>query len=82
MALRRGEEDVMVWVGTREGVFSVKSMYGLLLGGEGLSFPWRGVWRSLCPLRVSFAALSLCARAVVTYSLYCEFSVGYASTCC
>lgn len=53
-APNRGEDDKMVWVDTKDGVFFVKSMYGLLSGGVSLLFPWRSVWRSLSPYRVSF----------------------------
>jgi mannosylglycoprotein endo-beta-mannosidase len=52
--LRSEEDDVIVWKGSKDGVFSVRSMYDLLRGGAGPSFPWKSVWRSSCPLRVSF----------------------------
>lgn len=52
--LRRGEADKMKWLGSKVGVFSVKSMYTILVGGYGLSFPWQCVRRTKVHTTVSF----------------------------
>lgn len=38
--LRRGDDDKLQWLGSKNGVFSVKLMYGLLVCGSAVSFPW------------------------------------------
>jgi mannosylglycoprotein endo-beta-mannosidase len=53
-SISRGEEDVLEWTGSKDDKFSVKSMYDGLTRGGDPSFPWKEVWRSLCPMRVSF----------------------------
>ena len=81
MALRRREDDVMIWTGSKEGVFSVKSMYRLLQGGVGRSFPWRGVWRSLCPLRVSFFVWETTHGRILTIDNLCRRRTIIAKWC-
>ena len=44
----------MIWTGSKNGLFSVKFMYNLVACRSNLSLPWKGVWRSKCPLRISF----------------------------
>lgn len=41
-------------VGTKDGSFSVKSMYAHLMHGFASTFPWCCVWKSKVPTRVSF----------------------------
>jgi mannosylglycoprotein endo-beta-mannosidase len=52
--IRRGEDDQLSWLGSANGVFSVKSMYHLFARRNSVALPWRGVWRSRCPSRISF----------------------------
>lgn len=38
--LRRRDDDEMLWLGSKNDAFSVKSMYGLLMGRSAKYFPW------------------------------------------
>lgn len=42
MVIRRGTEDLS-WMGSKDGAFTVKSMYTLLVGRNSLAFLWKGV---------------------------------------
>lgn len=52
--VRRNSANKLMWKGSKNGVFSVKSFYGLISGNPIESFPWRGVWKTNVPTRVSF----------------------------
>lgn len=52
--IRRGDGDKLLWYGTKDGVFSVKSFYCYIACGNPEIFPWRGVWWSKVPTRVYF----------------------------
>lgn len=51
--LMRGEEDKMIWWGSKNGVFSVKSMSGIFMRGSAKGFPWCQCWKNSAPSRVS-----------------------------
>jgi mannosylglycoprotein endo-beta-mannosidase len=51
---RSGNEDKLLWRGYPNGVFSVKSLYVLLLEGSYADFPWRLCWKNRVPPRVAF----------------------------
>jgi mannosylglycoprotein endo-beta-mannosidase len=50
----RGGSDKLVWVGAKDGRFTVKSFYNTLSGDSFSLLPWREVWRSKVPMRVAF----------------------------
>jgi mannosylglycoprotein endo-beta-mannosidase len=52
--IRRGGSDKVVWLGSKDGRFTVKSFYTSLRGDTSSSIPWRDVWRSKVPMRVAF----------------------------
>ena len=39
-------EDMLKWEETKNGIFSVKSMYLALRSRPVKSFPWLGVWKT------------------------------------
>ena len=49
-------DDVMVWLPTKDGAFSVKSLYSSLVDMRVELFPHGIVWNSWVPLRISFFA--------------------------
>ena len=47
-------EDVLRWIGSKNGKFSVSSFYHLLCGRRATVGPWRAIWFSALPPKVSF----------------------------
>lgn len=58
-AWRRGRDDKLLWLSSKNGVFSVKSMYGVLLRGSNVGFPWLQCWKTWFPLEFIFSFGSL-----------------------
>ncbi|RVW26469.1 hypothetical protein CK203_093933 [Vitis vinifera] len=52
--LNVGMEDRVVWNASKNGIFSVKSLYNTLDSGGAVPFPWRIIWRLACLLRWVF----------------------------
>ena len=50
-------DDVMVWLPTKDGAFSVKSFYSSLVNRRVEPFPYGIVWNSWVPSRISFFCL-------------------------
>ena len=55
-ALSLDSDDILVWVDTKNGVFSVKSLYSSLAKRGVDPFSHGIVWNSQAPIRVSFFA--------------------------
>ena len=55
-AKRREGEDKVVWTASRSGVFSVKSLYSILVPGGASLFPCGSIWRANVPPKVAFFA--------------------------
>ena len=47
-------EDRMVWKGTKNEIFTVKSLYNSLDHGCAVPFPWRIIWSPDVPTKVGF----------------------------
>ncbi|RVX23145.1 putative mitochondrial protein [Vitis vinifera] len=54
--LNVGMEDRVVWNASKNGSFSVKSLYNTLDSGGAVSFPWRIIWSPCVPTKVGFFA--------------------------
>ena len=54
-------EDEMVWVGTKEGIFSVKQLYNELEPERLVNFPTKVIWKSCTPPKVG----SLCLGGIL-----------------
>lgn len=52
----RDEEDKTVWIETKSGKFSVKSLYSALELGSLVSFPMNIIWNSWAMPKVGFFA--------------------------
>ncbi|RVW27695.1 Retrovirus-related Pol polyprotein from transposon RE1 [Vitis vinifera] len=49
-------EDRMLWKETKDGIFSVKSLYSLLASRRDVQFPYSNIWSICVPTKVSFFA--------------------------
>ena len=56
LVVRREVEDVWSWKESRDGIFSVRSLYRFFTRAYSDPFPWGIIWRSWAPMRVSFFA--------------------------
>ena len=59
-------KDTLDWRGTRSGVFSVSSFRHQIVGRGDVSFPWKGMWLSIAPLKMVFSAWAGTKRACLT----------------
>ncbi|RVW71616.1 hypothetical protein CK203_052673 [Vitis vinifera] len=57
--LNVGMEDRVVWNASKNGIFSVKSLYNTLDSGGAVPFPWRIIWSACVPTKVGFFAWKL-----------------------
>ena len=51
-----GMEDRVLWNASKNGIFSVKSLYNTLDSSGAVSFPWRIIWSPCVPTMVGFFA--------------------------
>ncbi|RVW89101.1 putative ribonuclease H protein [Vitis vinifera] len=49
-------EDRMLWKETKDGIFSVKSLYSSLASRRDVQFPYSNIWSTCVPTKVSFFA--------------------------
>ena len=54
MLNRRSDENNLVWVGTKDGNFSIKRLYNDLEPQRLMEFPYKALWKSLVPSKVWF----------------------------
>ncbi|RVW69946.1 Transposon TX1 uncharacterized 149 kDa protein [Vitis vinifera] len=54
--LNVGMEDRVVWNASKNGIFSVKSLYNTLDSGGAVPFLWRIIWSPCVPTKVGFFA--------------------------
>ncbi|RVW46777.1 hypothetical protein CK203_098750 [Vitis vinifera] len=59
-------DDIMAWVETKNGDFSVKSFYSSLVSRRAKSFPHGRVWNSWAPVRASFFAWEVTYAKILT----------------
>ncbi|KAJ9691054.1 hypothetical protein PVL29_013294 [Vitis rotundifolia] len=50
------EEDSVIWTASKDGVFSIKSLYSMLEEGGSSLFPSKSIWRVRVPTKVAFFA--------------------------
>ncbi|RVX06893.1 hypothetical protein CK203_015021 [Vitis vinifera] len=51
-----GMEDRVLWNASKNGIFSVKSLYNTLDSSGAVPFPWRIIWSPCVPTKVGFFA--------------------------
>ena len=47
-------DDKLVWVGARDGIFSIKRLYDCLELRRLVDFPSKVIWKSWAPSKVTF----------------------------
>ncbi|KAL6321191.1 hypothetical protein AAG906_015535 [Vitis piasezkii] len=50
-------EDRVLWNASKNGIFSIKSLYNTLDSGGAVPFPWRIIWSPCVPTKVGFFCL-------------------------
>ena len=60
------EEDKMRWMDSKDGNFSVKSLYRALESDSLVSFPWKIIWNSCVQPKLSFFAWEASRGKVLT----------------
>lgn len=81
-SMSRGSEDELWWVPSKTRFFNVKSFYCSLGCREGNRFPWKSVWRSKAPLRMTFFACSVSLGKVLTTDNIKKRHVIVVGRCC
>ena len=54
--VQREDEDKVVWITSKSGAFSVKSLYSILEPGGSFLFPYGSIWRANVSPKVAFFA--------------------------
>uniref|UniRef100_A0A5B7ACY1 Reverse transcriptase zinc-binding domain-containing protein n=1 Tax=Davidia involucrata TaxID=16924 RepID=A0A5B7ACY1_DAVIN len=80
--LAQGQADRFVWTAHASKVFSVKSFYEAWVGREPVEFPWRLIWMSGVPKKVSFFAWTVCRGAISTLDNLQKRGFYLANRCC
>ena len=62
-------KDEMVWVGTKEGIFSVKQLYTELEPERLVNFPTKVIWKSCTPPKVGFFAWEASWSRILTMNI-------------
>ena len=61
-----GMEDKVLWNASKNGIFSVKSLYNTLDSGGAVPFPWRIIWSPCVLTKVGFFAWEAAWGKVLT----------------
>ena len=51
-----GVQDTVRWMGTKNGLFAIKSMYRALQQRTHFSFPWKCIWKNYVQPKTCFLA--------------------------
>ena len=65
-------EEVMRWKGSSNGLFSVSSFYQLLSGEGDELFPWRDIWFTGLPPKVSFFVWTTAVNRILPLIILCD----------
>ena len=66
LVLHSDVEDALSWKISKNGSFSVRSLYRSLTATSSEPFPWSIIWRSWAPMRVSFFAWEASWNRILT----------------
>jgi hypothetical protein len=80
--MRREREDKIWWVPSRKGKFDVRSFYKILTHNETICFPWRSIWRTKAPSRVTFFVWMAVLRKVLTLDNLRKRQLIVINRCC
>ncbi|RVW35196.1 hypothetical protein CK203_099986 [Vitis vinifera] len=56
MRVHKDDEDKVLWTETKNGKYTLKSLYMVLESGSSISFPWSNIWKAWVHPRVGFFA--------------------------
>jgi hypothetical protein len=59
-------EDKLWWIPSSKGFFEVSTFYRVLSPPGSISFPWKGIWRTKAPPRVTFFAWTAARSKILT----------------
>ena len=66
LRVHRDEEDKVPWIETKNGKFTMKSLYTALESGTSVSFPWSNIWKAWVQHRVNFFAWEVTWGKILT----------------
>ena len=81
--MRRGVGvDSLFWKLTPNGVFDVRSFYNSLSAPPTISFPWKCIWSSKVPKRVSFFLWTATQDSILTIDNLGKRNLHLVNSCC
>ena len=81
--MRRGVGvDSLFWKLTPNGVFDVRSFYNSLFAPPTISFPWKCIWSSKVPKRVSFFLWTTTQDSILTIDNLGKRNLHLVNSCC
>jgi hypothetical protein len=75
-------EDKLRWPPSRKGKFDVRSFYKILAYKETAHFPWKSIWRTKVPLKVTFFAWVAALGKILTLDNIRKRRVIMIDKCC
>ena len=81
LRVHRDEEDRALWTKTKNGKFTVMSLYTALELGKSISFPWSNIWKTWAQPRVGFVAWEATWRKVFTLDQVQKMGRSLANRC-
>jgi len=78
----REGEDQLWWSPSHKGKFDVRSFYRALACKEAVHFPWKSIWRTKVPLKVTFFAWAATLRKILTLDNLKKKCVIVIDKCC
>jgi hypothetical protein len=63
---RREGVDRLWWIPSRKGKFDVRSFYSVLTRNVVQPFPWKSIWRTKAPVKMTFFAWSAAFGKILT----------------
>ena len=79
--VQREEEDRVIWTASKDGVFSVRSLYSMMEPGGLSLFPSERIWRARVPPKVAFFAWEASWGKVLTHEQLQRRGFSLANRC-
>ena len=80
--ISRDKDDVLCWNPSSRDIFDLKSFYNVLHTGAAQHFPWKSVWKSKTPSKVSFFLWTAVLGKVLTTDNLCKRRLIVLDWCC
>ena len=75
-------EDRMWWIPSRKGKLEVRSFYRILASKDFIPFPWKSIWRTKAPSRVTFFAWTAALGKTLTLDNVWKRGIVVINQCC